>query len=192
MRIRATDVTVPSWVRRAGDRRIAIPVTLALLALAVAFGVLALRGEPEPRRPTVVATYQLASSLWGLAPGFGEVWTVDPSRHQVLRIEPGIRRVVARVPVRGEARVAAGAGAVWALAGELFSGEAGAVRLLRIDPATGRVVARIALRTPAGDGFGASDDRRRRGLGRGRHWRVADRSRAQCRRAIRVDHRRYG
>jgi hypothetical protein len=141
--------------RRKGNRQIAL--ALALIALAVAFGIGACRGEHGPEGPTVVGTYSLASSLWGLAPGFRAVWTVDPSRHEVLRIDPGSRRVIARIPVGAEARVATGFGAVWALAGELFSDEEGAVRLLRIDPATNRVVARIALHTPGGDGFGASD-----------------------------------
>ncbi len=50
--------------------------------------------------------------------------------------------------------MATGAGAVWALAGDLqYGGDKGPVRLLRIDPATNRVVARIPMRTPAGDGF---------------------------------------
>jgi hypothetical protein len=44
------------------------------------------------------------------------MWTADPNRGQILRIDPGTRRVVARIPINAEARAAAGAGAVWALA----------------------------------------------------------------------------
>ena len=86
------------------------------------------------------------------------MWTADPIRGEVLRIDPATRRVRARIPVPGEARVATGAGAVWALAGDLlYAGDQGPVRLLRIDPATNRVVARIPMRGPAGERFGPLD-----------------------------------
>ena len=50
--------------------------------------------------------------------------------------------------------MATGAGAVWAIAGDLqYGGDTGPIRLLRIDPATDRVVARIPMRTPAGARF---------------------------------------
>lgn len=75
-----------------------------------------------------------------------------------LRIDPATRRVRARIPVPGDARVATGAGAVWALAGDLlYAADQGPVRLLRIDPATNRVVARIPMRSPAGERFGPLD-----------------------------------
>jgi hypothetical protein len=137
-----------------GPAPVAVAVVVALLALAVGLGALALRGEPEPAQPRIIGTYPVASGLSQLAPGFGAVWTADPIRGEILRIDPASRRVAARIPVRGEARVATGAGAVWAIAGEqLFSGVRGSVQLLRIDPTTNRVVARIPMRTPAGDDF---------------------------------------
>jgi len=137
-----------------GPAPVAAALAVALLALAVALGALALRGEPEPALLKVIGTYRVAAGLSPLAPGFGAVWTADPIRGEILRIEPATRRVVARIPVRGEARVATGAGAVWAIAGDLqYGGDTGPVRLLRIDPATNRVVARIPMRTPAGVRF---------------------------------------
>lgn len=141
-----------------GPAPMAAALAVALLALVVALGAVALRGEPEPSAPKVIGTYPVASGLSALAPGFGAVWTADPIRGEVLRIDPATRRVAARIPVPGEALVATGAGAVWAVAGDLqYGGDKGPVRLLRIDPATNRVVARIPLRTPAGGGFGVLD-----------------------------------
>ena len=144
--------------RLPGPAPLAAALAIALLALAVALGAVALRGEPEPAQPKVVGTYAVASGLSALAPGFGSVWTADPIRGEILRIDPGSRRVAARIPVHGEASVRTGAGAVWALAGDLlYGGDKGPVRLLRIDPATNRITARIPMRTPAGDGFGPVD-----------------------------------
>ena len=142
-----------------GAAPVAVALAVALLALAVALGAVVLRGQPEPAaRPEVIGTYRVASGLSPLAPGFGAVWTADPIRGQVLRIDVATRRVVARIPVHGDALVSTGAGAVWALAGDLqFAGSKGPVRLLRIDPATNRVVARIALRPPAGGRFAPID-----------------------------------
>jgi hypothetical protein len=141
-----------------GPRPVAATLATVLLALAVAAGALALRGQPEPAEPKVIATLRVADGLSSLAPGFGSVWAADPIRGEILRIDPGTRRVAARIPVRGDARVATGAGAVWAIAGDLqYSGDKGPVRLLRIDPTTNRVVARIPLRTPAGASFGPVD-----------------------------------
>ena len=131
-----------------------------LLALAVALGALQLRGEREPEAPKVIGTYQVADGLSSLAPGFGSVSSADPIRGDVLRIDPRTRRVVARIAVGGEARVAAGAGAVWVVAGDLqYGGAEGPVRLLRIDPRTNRVVAHIPMRTSSGARFVPTDVR---------------------------------
>ena len=72
-----------------------------LLALAVALGALQLRGEREPEAPKVIGTYQVADGLSSLAPGFGSVWSADPIRGDVLRIDPRTRRVIARIAVGG-------------------------------------------------------------------------------------------
>jgi sugar lactone lactonase YvrE len=120
----------------------------------VALAALSLRGEPEPATPKVLGSYRVAAGLSPPAPGFRAIWTADPIREEILRIDPVTRRVVARIPAGGEARVATGAGAVWAIAGDLlYGGDNGPVRLLRIDPATDAVVAQIPMRTPAGDRF---------------------------------------
>lgn len=141
-----------------GPAPVAAALAVALLALAVALGALALRGDPEPAVPKVIGTYRVAAGLSPLAPGFGAVWTADPVRGAVLRIDRDTRHVVARIPVQGEAQVASGAGAVWAIAGDLqYGGDKGPVRLLRIDPHTNRIVARIPMRTPAGKPFAAVD-----------------------------------
>ena len=138
-----------------GPGPLAAALAVALLALAVALGALALRGDREPAALRVLGSSRVAPGLASLAPGFGSVWAADPIREQVLRIDPASRRVVARIPVGGEARVAVGGGAVWAIAGDLlYGGDNGPVRLLRIDPRTNRAaVARVPLRTPNGDRF---------------------------------------
>jgi outer membrane protein assembly factor BamB len=153
--------------RRLMDARLRAPrpavlaagIAVALLALAAALGALSLRGEPEPTAPKVIHTFRVASGLTSIAHGFGAVWATDLSRGDVLRIDPRTRRVVARVPAgsgtgNGQAVVAAGAGAVWALAGDLQNGGVeGPVRLLRIDPRTNRIVARIPMHKPSGRTF---------------------------------------
>ena len=77
---------------------------MALLALAVAVGVLALRGEPEPTAPKVIRTFRVADGLTSMAQGFGAVWATDLSSGNVLRIDPKTRKVVARIPVRAAPR----------------------------------------------------------------------------------------
>ena len=146
--------------RLPGPEPVAAVALAVLLAVAVALGALQLRGEREPEAPKVVGTYRVADGLSSLAPGFGSVWSADPIRGDVLRIDPRTRRVIARIPVGGEARVAAGAGAVWVVAGDLqYGGGEGPVRLLRIDPRTNRVVARIPMRTGTGARFVPADVR---------------------------------
>jgi len=118
---------------------------VAVLLLAVAIlGGLRWAGEDEVvTAPHVVARVALADNVSSLDSGFGAVWATDPSKGQVLRLDPRTRKVLARIPVGGEARVTVGAGAVWAF------NERG--RLVRIDPATNRVTDRVALRLPNGD-----------------------------------------
>ena len=136
-----------------GRLRLALPAApavagaavVAVLLLAVAIvGGLRWAGEDEiVTAPRVVANDALADNLGSLDSGFGAVWATDPSKGEVLRLDPRTRRVIARIPVGGEARVTVGAGAVWA-----FNTRG---RLVRIDPATNRVTDRVALRLPNGD-----------------------------------------
>jgi hypothetical protein len=152
-----------------GPAPVAAALAAVLLAVAVALGAVALRGEPEPAAPKVIGSYHVAAGLAQLSPGFGAVWTADPIRGEVLRIDPATRRVIARIPVGGEAQVAAGAGAVWAIAGDLlYNGDKGPIRLLRIDPATNHVVARIPMGARAGKPFAPVELQ----IDRGRVWAI--------------------
>ena len=148
--------------RLPGPAGVAAAATAAVLALAIALGALSLRGEPEPTKPKVVRSFRVADGLTSMDRGFGAVWATELSNGTVLRIDPRTRKVVARIPVavaggrsvHPDAFVAAGAGAVWVLAGDLQNGgHDGPVQLLRIDPRRNRVVARIPLAKPSGGTF---------------------------------------
>jgi hypothetical protein len=139
-----------------------IPVAAAAAAVvitAVAAVALITRAEQRPvAAPKVVAQLTLGESLGSPVAAYGSVWVSD-GRDALLRIDPGSRAVTARVPVSGDASVAAGTGALWALQGgppgkkslhELSAGSQQRGPLMRIDPSTNRVTASIALRTPQG------------------------------------------
>jgi hypothetical protein len=148
-----------------GPGPLAAALAATLLALAVAAGALSLRGAPEPTQPKLVVTFQAADGLTSITQGFGAVWATEFGRGDILRIDPKTRRTVARIPAGragaggsgagpAEVVVAAGAGAVWALTGDLQDGtRERPVRLLRIDPHTNRIVARIPMRKPSGGTF---------------------------------------
>ena len=137
-----------------GPRPLAAALAIALLAVAVAIGTLQLRGEPEPVKPKVVRSFKVADNLLSLSGGFGAAWASDPVRGQVLRIDPETRKVTARIQLGGDVQVVAGAGAVWALYGDLLTaGAQDSVQVARIDPKANRVVARIPMRSPQGDNF---------------------------------------
>ncbi len=91
---------------------------------------------PPDHRLTIEDRGALVSQGGAIAPGFGAIWAIDAGSGELLRIEPGSDRVLARVPVGDQAFPAAGAGAVWTAADG---------RLLKIDPTTNRVSARIPL-----------------------------------------------
>ena len=137
-----------------GPAPLAAALAVALLALAVAIGVLQLHGESEPTKPKVIHQFKAADNLLSLSGGFGAVWATDPVSSQVLRIDPRTRKVTAHIRLSGEVQAVAGAGAVWALSGDLLTaGAQGAVEVTRIDPHTNRVAARIPMRSPRGDNF---------------------------------------
>jgi hypothetical protein len=133
--------------------------TAMVVLIAVAAIALISRSEHRPvAAPKVVAHLTVGESLGSPVAAYGSVWVSDPSRGELLRIDPDSRAVTARLPALGDVSVAAGAGALWALqegpprtpvhpqpAGVQHRGP-----LLRIDPSTNRVTARIALRTPQG------------------------------------------
>jgi outer membrane protein assembly factor BamB len=152
---------VDARVRAPRPAALAAGTAVALLALAAALGALSLRGEPEPTTPKIIHTFTIASGLTSIAHGFGAVWAADLSSGNVVRVDQKTRKVVARVPVAGNTAngpspdvfVAAGAGAVWALAsGHQLDGRE-RPRLLRIDPRLNRAVASIPIRTPSGGNF---------------------------------------
>ena len=137
-----------------GPAPLAVAVVVALLAVAVTIGAMKLRGEPEPVKPRVIQTFTVANGLSSLAPGSGAVWATDAINEEILRIDPESHKVVARIPSSEQTQLATGAGAVWALGGDLLTaGASGPVQLERIDPRTNRVVARIPVRAPSGDNF---------------------------------------
>lgn len=124
-------------------------VALGALAAAVAVALLVLFSiglgarEPEPATPPgprVVANVAVAEQLTtGVsAAAFGSVWLSDPNSGAVVRVDRRTRRVMARIPVGGEASIAAAAGSVWALPRPSDA-------LVRIDPRSNRVAARIPL-----------------------------------------------
>jgi hypothetical protein len=148
-----------------GRAPLAAALAIALFAVAAAIGVLQLRDDSEPVKPKVIQSFHVGDNLGSLSSGFGAAWLGDPVRGQVLRVDPKTRSVTARVdpfppatrlgrPVAGEVIAVAGAGAVWALAGDLLtSGSEGPVQLVRIDPQRAIVTARIPVRSPGGGNF---------------------------------------
>jgi outer membrane protein assembly factor BamB len=95
---------------------------------------------PPGHRLELVPGGALVTQGGAITTGFGAVWANDADTGDLLRIDPHSRRVLARIPVGGQAFPNVGAGAVWATANS---------RLIRIDPATNRVSARIPLRLGA-------------------------------------------
>ncbi|HEX2102578.1 MAG TPA: PQQ-binding-like beta-propeller repeat protein [Solirubrobacteraceae bacterium] len=115
--------------------------------------------EPEPATPPglrIVSTVPLGETLnGGAVVAFGALWVSDSGRGEIVRVDPGTRKVTARIPVGGETDLAASHGSLWAVRNRVTVGrESGP--LLRIDPRTRRIVARIALRTPGGDLVGGA------------------------------------
>ena len=78
----------------------------------------------------------------GVSTGFGSVWVVCYWKRQLVRIDAGRRRIVARIPIgEGPLAVSAGAGAVW-----VTNRDSRTVQ--RIDARTNKVVAAIRLGAP--------------------------------------------
>ncbi len=121
--------------------RPALAGAAALAALLVVV-VLAVRSveAPEPAgEPRVVEVVRLGGfPIDGVFAG-GSLWVISAEPSELLRIDPGTRRVVARIPVDGIVDdIAAGDGALWLrTAGTNDDG----TRLSRIDLRSNRVVA---------------------------------------------------
>jgi hypothetical protein len=151
--LRAKTASVPTLIGAA--------VAVVAVAGALVFGALLSIGPHQTARPLpepkVLTRLQVSESLGSAVTGFGSLWLDDTTHDEVLRLDLHTRRVIARIPVRGEATAAVGGTALWVLqagGSEAFNRHG---PLLRVDPRTNRVTARIPLRTPAGRPFVAYD-----------------------------------
>ena len=146
----------------------ALALGAVVLVLAVAAAALWLRGDdapPLPATPTVIAELELTPNPEQIVPAFGSIWIADPVAGTLVRVDPGSRAVLARIPVGSAPFINP-----QPVGDELWAVNSDSARLTRIDPRTNRVLARSALRTPAGRPFAAAGPARvrRRRLGRQR------------------------
>jgi len=122
-------------------RRPVVAGAVALAALLVAV-VWAVRSVPAPEQtaePRVVEVLEIGGDPADAAFGAGSLWVADYQSGQIVRIDPARRKVVARIPLGGQANnVAADDESVWAR-GDLTHPR---TRMWRIDPASNRVVTR--------------------------------------------------
>jgi outer membrane protein assembly factor BamB len=114
-----------------------------------------LRSQPQPQhehQPKVVTRTAPATALDQAVEGFGSAWLLDTDAHRLLRMDPGTRRVTARVAIPGDVSIAVGDQALW-----MTQNRPTAFRLLSLDPRTDRVVDRIRVPQhsggPSGGGF---------------------------------------
>ena len=131
----------------------ALALGAVVLVLAVAAAALWLRGDdapPLPATPTVIAELELTPNPEQLIPAFGSIWIADPVAGTLVRVDPGSRAVLARIPVGSAPFIDP-----QPVGDELWAVNSDSGRLTRIDPRTNRVLARSALRTPAGRSFAA-------------------------------------
>jgi outer membrane protein assembly factor BamB len=133
---------------RLGSPAVATALAALIAALAVAAGALLLRDESEPAGPHVVARLELTGNPTEIIRAFGSLWIGDPVAGDVVRVDPGSQRVIARIPVgQGQAVTVEPVGKeLWVLSTQ-------PTEALRIDPATDTVVGRVGFRTPAGRPF---------------------------------------
>jgi hypothetical protein len=119
----------------------------AALAVVLVTIVVALRSVPPPEpssEPRVVEVVRIGGIPVDGVLAAGALWVADSERSEVVRIDPGTRRVVARIRLTGNvADIAAGEDGLWVRAGG--GDEDGDLqawsRLSRIDPRSNRVVA---------------------------------------------------
>jgi streptogramin lyase len=126
------------YARRPSRR--ALAPALAVLA-AVAVAVIAVRllpaAKPAGPGPRVTATLRIGGTPVAGAVGYDSLWIADATG-SVVRVDLGLRRVVARIPVGGGPdSITVGSGAVWC---RLEQGSG--TELVRIDPRTNRVTTR--------------------------------------------------
>jgi len=100
----------------------------------------------DPVAHTVSGTITGLGGLFGVAVGFGSVWAVNKTGHEVLRLDPRSGVVTARVPAeRSPDWVTVGAGSIWVT-------RETPPAVMRIDPAANTVVATIPADPTAGSG----------------------------------------
>ena len=135
---------------------LATTIVSALVAAALASAIVLVgpwRETSPPTRMEVVASVELADGAGSVASGFGAAWVADSPAGLVLRVDPRVQQIQARIRVGGEPVVTAGAGAVWALDARLHA----VARVSRIDPRTNQVTSRVRLRLPTGGSLTATD-----------------------------------
>ncbi len=118
---------------------------LAAVLVAVVLAVRTLAPEPQPVRPRVVATLAIGGSPVDAVLADGSLWASDFTG-SVVQVDPGARRLTARVPVTGAPQpITTDAGSVWVqTAGAHCEGF-----LLRIDAVSRRIADRTALPYPS-------------------------------------------
>jgi streptogramin lyase len=143
--------TAWATVPRVSPSPLLAAVVAGIVLVAAVYGVRSIGTEnPAPAGPKVVARLAPAGALDQAVPAFGSVWLADTDSDALLRMDPGTRRVTARIALGGRMAIARGSGGLW-----VTLSKDGEFRLLRIDPRTNRIAARLRLPdVPGGWGFG--------------------------------------
>jgi len=157
----APEALVTGAVRRLAPRRRAIIVAgAAVLAAAVAAGVLTLTsgGEPQEALPVengvatidaegrVAAFVDAATAPSNIAVGEGGVWVLSSETRTVSRIDPRTRKVASTIEMQGiPSDIAAGAGSIWVgtVGGRTDVNTTGSIS--QINPATGKIRRKVRL-----------------------------------------------
>jgi putative pyrroloquinoline-quinone binding quinoprotein len=135
-----------------------VPAAAAVLVVVAAFAMVALRPDSDQRRWHIEQFATVPGNLSAGTAGFGSFWTYDVRSSQILRVDFGTRRVIARIPLATDlpdVALATTAGAVWALPVKPSThtpapSHPAAGLLMRIDPRHNRIADRIRLRAPNG------------------------------------------
>ena len=132
----ATTRRLPRPRKRRLPRVLAAVATATVVAAAV---VVALVRAPGPAAGAPVTRSQLPNAPAAMTSSAGSLWMTAPNDQLVLRVDPGSRKVIDRIPVSGQpGGITRGGGAIW-----VASTLGGAIT--RIDPGTDRVTQTIHL-----------------------------------------------
>ncbi len=69
----------------------------AVLAALVLIGGLSWHREETITAPRVTETFPVTDTIASMATGFGSVWVTDPSKPELLRVDPSDHKVTGRV-----------------------------------------------------------------------------------------------